>query len=153
MSDLPSNAGTIGNIVGTAGIGGIGLAAVALGMGPGAAFLIFGTAFLQGFGSSMKLQGEIDDEIKRQQAICDQIKFSQDQLDKINGAIAVAQQTTYDEQQLEGQIGQIADDIKAQTLNIQSMKTSFKTKLLINIVIYILIVAILILIIILKKSS
>ena len=139
------------SIVTTSLVGAAGIAAAFV-VGPGLAFLVFGTAFLQSFGSSMKLQGEIDSEIARQQGICDQIKFSQDQLDKMNTAVEILNSSTYDETQLEAQIGDMSDSINSEINKLKSMQSSFKKNFLINIIIYIVVVAFLSLIIISKKN-
>ena len=154
MSDTPKNAGTDGIIAGVAGAGAIGIAAVLLGLAAGPAFLIFGTMFLQGFSSAIKLQGEIDGEIARQQGICDQIKFTQTNLDQMNATLALINgKGTLDQNTIIQQIGDMSDTVTAEIKKLTTMKSDFSTTLLIQIVIYITIVATLSIIIVLKKSG
>lgn len=155
MSDLPKNAGTIGIITGTAGAGAAGIAAVAFGLlEAGPAFLIFGTMFLQSFTSSLKLQGEIDAEVARQQGICDQLAFTQKNLDTLNNTLTLLQgKGQIDQDTIVQQIGTMSDNLNAEITKLSSLKSNFKTNLLIQIVIYIIIVTVLIFIILSKKNS
>ena len=130
-----------------------GFAAALSPIGPAAAFLIFGTSFLQVLGSSAKLQGEINSEISRQQGICDQIKFSKDQLSKIQNALATVKSAQVNEQNIKQQIGDMSESISAEIKKLKSMKSNFKTKLLIQIIIYVVIVSVLCIIIFLKKDG
>ena len=155
MSDTPKNAGTGGIIAGVAGAGAIGLGAVAAGaLAAGPAFLIFGTMFLQGFSTSLSLQSDIDAEIARQQGICDQIKFTQNNLDQMNATLDLINgKGTLDQEKLIQQIGDMSDTVSAEITKLKSMKSDFSKKLFIQIIIYIVIVAILSIIIVLKKSG
>jgi predicted PurR-regulated permease PerM len=153
MSDLPKNAGTGGIIAGVTGAGALGIGLVAFGvLTAGPAFLIFGTMFLQGFSSAIKLQGEIDGEIARQQGICDQIKFTQSNLDQMKATLDLINgKGTLDQNTIIQQIGDMSDTVTAEIKKLTDMKSNFSTTLLIQIVIYIIIVATLSIIIINKK--
>jgi predicted PurR-regulated permease PerM len=155
MSDKPKNAGTIGIITGVAGAGALGIGLVAAGaLAAGPAFLIFGTMFLQGFSTSLSLQSDIDSEIARQQGICDQIKFTQNNLDTMNKTLDLIKgKGKIDQDTLIQQIGDMSETVTSEINKLKSMKSDFTKKLLIQIIIYIVIVAILSIIIILKKSG
>ena len=116
MSDKPKNAGTIGIITGVAGAGALGIGLVAAGaLAAGPAFLIFGTMFLQGFSTSLSLQSDIDSEIARQQGICDQIKFTQNNLDTMNKTLDLIKgKGKIDQDTLIQQIGDMSETVTSE---------------------------------------
>ena len=148
---MADNLGTKGIITGTIGSGVMGLA---IGIfAPEIAFLVFGTMFLQSFSASLRLQGQIDSEVKRQQGVCDQIKFSKDQLSQLNGILTLLQgQGSINEQQLVTQVGNMSSQTTAEINKLKSLQSDFKTNLMIQVIIYTVIVAILGIIIVLKKK-
>jgi hypothetical protein len=147
-----SSAGTIGIITGEAAIGAAGLVLAPF-IGTGIAFLVFGTAFMQGLSTSVQLQGKIDSEIARQRGICDQISFTQQNLDKVKSTLTLLQgQGTLNQQEIVQEIGDMSDSITAEIKKLNDMKSTFRTRFMIQVVVYIVIVAILSIIIVTKKG-
>jgi hypothetical protein len=153
MSTPPSNSGSDAIIYGTAAAAAVGIGAVIAGAAFGPVFLVFGTMFFQGLSSSLKLQGDINAEIERQQGICDELNFTQQKLDIINATYDLLKADQVVEDSIVQQIGEMSDTITAEMNKIRQLKTNFRKNLFIQVVMYAAIVTIMIFIIMNKHSS
>lgn len=145
------NPGSKGIFYGTIGTG---IAGLAVGLvAPEFAVIVFGTMFLQSFSTSLRLKSQIDNELKRQQGVCDQITFSNNQLSQLKGILSQLQgQGAINEQQLVSQIENMSTQTTTEINKLKSLQSDFNTTLMIQIIIYIVVVAILAIIIVIKKK-
>lgn len=104
--------------------------------------------------AGMTLKSDINNEIARQQGICDQLTdVTNVQIPFIHGLNSSVDKATALSKETQQHIADLADSILATTNNINVLKKQADTKILIQIVVNVIIVSMVALYIINKKSS
>lgn len=138
-----------GAIAQAGGLATLGIAAAPF-IGPGAAFLIFGTAALQSFPGALNMDSQIDQEVQAREATCSQVKETANRINEYQELIDNI--NNYDITQITDKLTTINDTIDASNKKLKYVKERFQLELFVTIIIYIFVIVALAGIIILKKS-
>ena len=112
------------------------------------------TGALQGLSGIVSFDSDVEQEVARQQAICDEITQNKLRLDKINkilGDVTNLKNTVTPEN--DKLIAGINDDISASINKIRELRNKYKTKLYTIIIINIIVITILLIYIVNKASQ